>query len=237
MIIGQTESDIRLKYFIDHEGYIRLSLNGLLIIEGEHIVMIDPGCAEFLPARIIKEYGLEVPESIEDVLVQKDVVPDQVTDVIFTHLHFDHGSGAFARQPGKILKRFPNARYHVLKEHFDYASRPHPSESNSFFTLFFKYIDRVHWLEDWTRDWMKFRIYNGHTKGMVVPEIKSGLDEVYYVSDLIPMEIFLKKGVYSGYDLNPELARSEKEKFLNEIAGSARIILFHDPLINSVSYP
>lgn len=237
MIKGQTEREMRLKYLIDDEGFIRLSLNGLLIIKDEHIVLIDPGCAEFLPARIMSEYGLEIPESIEDLLRQKNILPEQVTDVIFTHLHFDHGSGAFVRQPGKIMKRFPNASYHVLKEHFDYASRPLPSESNSFFTLFFKYIDRIHWLEDWTWDWMKFRVFNGHTKGMVVPEIISGRKKIYYVSDLIPMEIFLNRDVYSGYDINPELAKSEKENFLKEIAASSRMILFHDPLIYSVYYP
>jgi len=128
--------EISKLYNVDSEGNISLALNALLLIEGERVVLIDPGCAEFLPARIMKEYGLEVTESIESILKNKGVDAGQVTDVIFTHLHFDHGSGAFMRQPGKIVKRFPNARYHVLKEHFNYATRPFPSESNSFFTLF-----------------------------------------------------------------------------------------------------
>ncbi len=237
MIKPVTHSEIGLKYEIDIEEYIRLSLNGLLIIEGDRIVVIDPGCADFLPSRLMNEYGLEVPKSIEAVLQQKGVSPGQVTDVIFTHLHFDHGSGAFVRQPEKIVKRFRNASYHVLKEHYEYASRPNPSESNSFFTGLFKYIDKIHWLEDWQEDWLEYKVFNGHTRGMVVPVIKTGSKEVVFLTDLVPMQVFLDKDVYSGYDLDPELALLEKQDFLSSLRNSIRIILFHDPLIDSLYYP
>jgi len=228
---------IRLKYDVDNEGFIRLALNSLLIIEGERIVLIDPGCADFLPSRIMKEYGLEVSESIENVLHNKGVNASQVTDVLFTHLHFDHGSGAFMRKPGKICKRFPNARYHVLKDHFDYASNPHPSESNSFFTPFFRYIDRVHWLEDWSMDWMRFKVFNGHTRGMTIPVINTDQGDVYFVSDLLPMEIFLDKQIYCGYDLDPDLANAEKLNFLHELSESSKLLFTHDTLIDSMYYP
>ncbi len=78
MIKPLTHSEIGLSYNIDSEGYIKLSLNGLLIIEGDRIVVLDPGCADFLPSRILNEYGLEVPESIEAVLQKKGVSPHQV---------------------------------------------------------------------------------------------------------------------------------------------------------------
>ena len=185
----------------------------------------------------MREYGLEIPVSLEDELYDAGVLPEMVSDVVFTHLHFDHGSGAFKRVPGHIQKRFPNARYHVLKEHFDYASSPHPKEADSFFTGFFKYLDQLHWLEDWTYEWMDFRIFNGHTKGMVVPVIKSDDGNTYFTSDLIPMHIFLDPEVYSGYDLDPELAKSEKQEFLYGMGESSRLLLFHDPLIDSTIYP
>jgi glyoxylase-like metal-dependent hydrolase (beta-lactamase superfamily II) len=237
MIKPLTQSEIALSYNIDSEGYIRLSLNGLLIIEGDHIVVIDPGCADFLPSRILNEYGLVVPESIEAVLQQKGVSPHQVTDVIFTHLHFDHGSGAFKRQPGKIVKTFSNARYHVLKAHYEYAIKPDPSESNSFFTGFFKYLDKIHWLEEWKEDWLGYKVFNGHTRGMVVPVIKLENEELVYLTDLVPMKVFLDKDLFSGYDLNPELALTEKGNFLKSLSSPTRLILFHDPLIDSLYYP
>ena len=237
MIKPLSQSDIGRKYNVDAEGYIKLSLNGLLIIKGDSIIVVDPGCADFLPSRIMNEYGLEVPESIEAVLQLKGVSPQQVTDVIFTHLHFDHGSGAFMRQPGKIAKRFSNARYHVLKAHYEYAIKPHPSESNSFFTGFFKYLDKIHWLEEWQVDWLGYKVFNGHTRGMVVPVIKSENEVVVFLTDLVPMKVFLDKDLFSGYDLNPDLAISEKWKFLKSIRNPTRLVLFHDPLTDSLYYP
>ena len=228
---------LRLQGLVDHQGYTRLALNSLLVIEGKHIVLIDPGCAEFLPSRLMREYGLEIPVSMEEELLVAGVLPEKVSDVVFTHLHFDHGSGAFTRVPGKIQKRFPNARYHVLKEHYEYAMNPHPDEADSFFTGLFKYIDQVNWLEDWTYEWMDFKTFNGHTKGMVVPMVKSDEGEVFFVSDLIPMHIFLDAEVYCGYDMDPDLLKKEKQEFLKELKGSSRIIFFHDPLINSINYP
>lgn len=232
-----TQSEIGRMYDVDNEGYTRLALNGLLLLEGDHIVLIDPGCADFLPSRIMKEYALELPESIESILLQKGLSPHQVTDVIFTHLHFDHGSGAFERQPGKIVKRFPNARYHVLKEHYDYAMNPHPSETNSFFTGLLKYLDKIHWLEDWEEGWMKFRVFNGHTRGMVVPVIKAEHEEIVYLTDLVPMKIFLEKGVYSAYDQDHKLAVKEKDDYLNSRETPTRCILYHEPLTYSIYYP
>jgi len=237
MIKPLTQSDIGRKYNVDAEGYIRLSLNGLLIIKGDYIVVIDPGCADFLPSRILNEYGLEVPETIETVLQQKGVSPHQVTDVIFTHLHFDHGSGAFKREPGKIVKTFSNARYHVLKAHYEYAIKPDPSESNSFFAGFFKFLDKIHWLDEWEEDWLGYKVFNGHTRGMVVPVIKSENEELIYLTDLVPMKVFLDKDLFSGYDLKPELALSEKRDFLNSIRSPTRLVLYHDPLTDSLYYP
>lgn len=228
---------IRLRYPLETGGTMKLAMNALLVVQGERVVLLDPGCADFLPSRLAEQYGLEIPEPIEVLLASVGVVPDQVTDVVFTHLHFDHGSGAFMRLPGRIVKRFPEARYHVLKTHFDYAGRPEAKESDSFFTPLLRYVERIHWLEEWAPDWISFRVFNGHTRGLVVPEIRTPGGIICYVSDLIPMELFLEEGVYSGYDLDPVLAMEEKVAFLNEISKSTRLIYFHEPLNDSIIYP
>ena len=225
------------KYNIDARGNMKLAMHGLVVEESDRIVVIDPGCADFLPRTITDAYGLEIEVPLEENLSKLGVAVDRVTDVIFTHLHFDHGSGAFKRVPGNIEKVFSNARYHVSKEHFAYASNPDKKEASSFFTKIFRYVDRVYWLEDWDAEWIRFNKYYGHTYGMVVPVIFDGETPVYYISDLIPMYIFLHSGVYSGYDLNPDLAIREKEDFLSRLSGPNRLIYFHDPLSRSSSYP
>ncbi|MFO7933647.1 MAG: MBL fold metallo-hydrolase [Bacteroidales bacterium] len=228
---------IRRKYEVDGEGNMKISMNLLLVDTGNRVVLFDPGCADFLPSRVEAEYGLEINKSLEQILNCIGYSPEQVTDVIFTHLHFDHGSGAFIRIPGRIVKRFPQADYHVLKEHFLYASGPAGKKSGEFITRFFKHVDKIHWLEDWDREWMDFRVYNGHTREMVVPRIITPKGDLYYVSDLIPMEIFLDPDAASGYDLDPELARREKRDFLKTLDQPCELVLYHDPVRKKIIYP
>jgi glyoxylase-like metal-dependent hydrolase (beta-lactamase superfamily II) len=223
-----------------HQGAgkcLRISMNALLVDTGEQVVLFDPGCADFFPLKFIAQYGLKMDESIETTLANNGYRADQVTDVVFTHLHFDHGSGAFMRRPGRITKRFANARYHVLKEHYKYAANPDKREKDAFAMGLFKYLDSVQWLEDWKWDWMELKIFNGHTKGMVVPGINTGKGMVWYASDLIPMKSFLDPDVCSAFDLDPEIARKEKNKFLSELSPGSEIIYFHDPHTVRQFYP
>jgi len=223
-------------YKVDTDGCIRLSMQAVLVDEADRKVLIDPGTADFLPSRIRKEYGLEIPVSLEEELKRFGVSEDQITDVVFTHLHFDHASGAFKRVPGNIVKRFPKARYHLLKEHYQYALDPDPFEADSFCTSLFKYVDRIHWLEDWDLEWMSFQVFNGHTRGMVVPEIQADEGLTYFVSDLVPMEVFLQPELWCGYDLEPDLLLREKNNFLQNLTPFTRLRLFHDTLKESLFY-
>jgi glyoxylase-like metal-dependent hydrolase (beta-lactamase superfamily II) len=237
MIKPLPEVEIRARYEVDAEGYMKLAMNALLVEKDDTRVLVDPGTADFLPARLKEEYGFEMPIALEDVLLGMDVDPSTITDVIFTHLHFDHGSGAFKRVPGNIVKRFPNARYHVLKDHYQYALRLDRVETGSFNTVFLKRLDKIHWLEDWGLDWITFEVFHGHTRGMVVPVIQAEGERIYFLSDLIPMEIFLVPGTWCGYDLEPELQLREKQIFLQKLRPGSRLIFFHDPLIESKIYP
>lgn len=236
MIKPLRRDEIAAKYAIDQEGYMKLPMRAIIVEKEDRRVLIDPGVADFLPMKLRREYGLEIPLSLEEEMSRIDLSPDQISDVVFTHLHFDHASGAFKRVPGNIVKRFPNARYHVLKEHYQYALDPDPFEAESFCTGLLKYLDRIHWLEDWDLDWMSFQVFHGHTRGMVVPAIHADEGPVYFVSDLLPMEIFLDPELWCGYDLESGLQLWEKEKFLQKLAPNSRLILFHDMLKESVFY-
>jgi len=236
MIKPLQRDEISSKYAIDGEGYMKLPMRTILVEEGGRKVLIDPGVADFLPMKLRREYGLEIPVSLEEELNRIDISPDQISDVIFTHLHFDHASGAFKRIPGNIVKRFPKARYHLLKQHYQYALDPDPFEADSFCTGLFKYVDLIHWLDDLDLEWMGFQVFNGHTRGMVVPEIHTEKGPAFFVSDLLPMEIFLRQELWCGYDLEPDLLLREKDIFLQKLLPNTSLLLFHDTLKESVFY-
>jgi glyoxylase-like metal-dependent hydrolase (beta-lactamase superfamily II) len=236
MVKPLTVKEISNRYDVDEEGYMKLAMNALLVEKGGVRVLIDPGTADFLPAHLREEYGFEQAHTLEGVLLDMDVDPETITDVLFTHLHFDHGSGAFKRVPGNIVKRFSKARYHVLKEHYQYALRPEHVEASSFSTFFLKRLEKIHWLEDWDKDWLSFKVFHGHTRGMVVPVFHTGEEKTYFMSDLLPLEIFMEPGTWCGYDLEPELLISEKQVFLKKLNPGSRLIFYHDALKESIIY-
>ncbi len=242
MIRPLSLEEIREFYLVDDRGNIRLAMNILLLNHRGRLILFDPGIAGFLPERLKQQYGLEIRQSLEEQLDDLGYGASGITDVVFTHLHFDHGSGALKRVPGRIEKRFPEAAYHAGRAHFEYSRCPDRFESDSFFSTFLKRVEGMHWLEDWDQEWMEFRFFRGHTREMAVPVIHTPEGDILYATDLVPMELFLKPGTHSGYDLEPELAVREKEKFLGDISESVqerpvRLVLFHEPLNPVVEFP
>ena len=65
---------------------------------------------------------------------------------------------------------------------------PDPFEADSFCTGLLKYLDRIHWLEEWDIDGITFRVFNGHTRGMVVPMIQADKEKVFFMSDMTPLK-------------------------------------------------
>ena len=228
MIKNVAPDKVNAHYKVDSDGFMRLAMQSLLIEHDERLVLIDPGCGDFLPKRILDDYGLEIPVPPEELLMRAGYAESDITDVVFTHLHFDHGTAAFKRVPGKIEKRYENARYHLSKAHFKHASNPEPEEAHNFFTFFLRFLDEKHWLEEWNSDWLKFDSYDGHTSGMQVPTISGKDVDLVFATDLIPLKILLEEDAYCGYDMHKELLIREKKEFLNAMAKPTLLVLYHE---------
>ena len=99
---------------IDEDGFMQIGMHGMVVETGDRRIVIDPGCADFLPRRLQEEYGLEMDCPVSEAVKRAGYPAETITDVLFTHLHFDHGSGAFERRPGGIFKTFPAARFVVM---------------------------------------------------------------------------------------------------------------------------
>ena len=74
------------------------------------------------------------------------------------------------------------------------------------------------------------------TGALVLPIIKNGKEQVCFMTDLVPMEIFMEPGTWCGYDLDPELQLREKQEFLQKLIPGSRLIFFHDTLKESILF-
>lgn len=229
MIMGMAEEELREIYSIDEEGFMRIGMHGMVVETGDRVVLIDPGCGTFLSKSILEEYGLEMEHTVPEALDKAGFPPETITDVLFTHLHFDHGSGAFERRPGGIFKAFPEAEYVVSEQHLAYAMHPDAKEEGSFFHKLFRFVGEPTPMESWEADGFSFVESSGHTPHMQIPIMQSGDEVVVFISDLAPMKVFDGRPLYSYYDMDRELVKKEREAFMGSLPEGTKVVYYHEP--------
>lgn len=228
MIMGVDEEVVREYYNVDSSGFMRIALNALLLEHADRLLLIDPGCATFLPRSLAEEYDLHMRRSVEEEIVAAGYSAGQVSDVLFTHLHFDHGSGALQRIIGGIEPVFANARFVVSRDQLSYIEKQTKEEQNSFFHKLLRYIDNITYFEDWSFDGVDFYVSHGHTNNMIVPLLHSDDHDILFASDLIPMKLHMQEGAWSYYDNDKEVLQKEKDKILSSLKPGSEIIYFHE---------
>jgi glyoxylase-like metal-dependent hydrolase (beta-lactamase superfamily II) len=117
----------------DEMNRIPLAARLLLVRWDDHVLLIDVGNGTKMNEKFCKIYGIDRKKSSADyVLRQFGLKAEDVTDVILTHLHFDHAGGATTKENGRVAPAFPNARYYLQKDHLDLAKSPCPKDAASF---------------------------------------------------------------------------------------------------------
>lgn len=147
--------------------------------------------------------------------------PEEVTDIIFTHLHFDHcGGTTFLDDTGALQHTFPNARYHVTRKHWQTATHPNARERASFLKENIEPIEQSGRLNLVTEKHkyekgLSAIPVNGHTLGQQLPLIEAEGKTVVFAADLIPTHVHVPLSWVMGYDMYPVQTLQEKQQFLN----------------------
>jgi len=225
-------AEVMLRSGGQFSGELKLAARSLLLEKDERRILLDPGLGPVIPGDQQSSYGIRISGEATELFPS----PDTITDVILTHLHFDHVAGALKEEKGRLVKRFPAARYHLPRVHTRYSRRPDPAEADA---LLWEWTrgTKLYWIEDWNEAGLRFEFVNGHTPGMAVPVISCPGFDLVYGTDLIPMQQFTARDVSSGYDLDPQMAMDEKNRFLRSLKKPAVIVLFHDAEKEYVCWP
>ncbi len=216
----------------DADNRIRLATNSLLVRAGERLFLVDVGNGERGSEKHRRIFGIESnpdgPEGIE---------PAAVTDVIITHLHFDHSGGLAAAGPegpeGPPL-RFPSARVCVQTANLENARRPNPREKASYLPENIALLDRSKFYltegsQELVPDLWVHRS-DGHTRGLQWVEVRDGGASIIFPSDMIPTSRHLPLPFTMGYDMCVERLMAEKEALLRRAVENDWILVFvHDP--------
>jgi glyoxylase-like metal-dependent hydrolase (beta-lactamase superfamily II) len=211
------------QYPADEDNLATLAMRSLLIEDGGQLILIDTGAGDKQPEKFRKIYHLEGSKLLERAVHDAGYALDQVTDIILTHLHFDHCGGAtrLDEETGKSIPTFPKATYHIGKEQWKNATKPNPLEKASFIPD--NYIPlmeagQVQMVEQDTKitSNVSVRLVHGHTPGQLLPIIQYKDKVLVYLADLIPIMPQIPLSWICAYDVEPLKSVKEKDTLLKE---------------------
>jgi len=206
----------------------------------ERVILIDTGNGNKFPEKLAAIYKIDHSRtSLERSLAAHSVAPADVTDVILTHLHFDHAGGATSLVGGKIVPKFPNAKYYVQKDHLAWAQSPADKDRASFMKDDFEPLRAEGLLELVDGDGELFEGItlvqaHGHTSALQTIKIQRGEQKIFYPADLIPTTAHVPVPYVMAYDNHPLQTIEEKKRVLPELSEDGWIVVFqHDGFVNA----
>jgi glyoxylase-like metal-dependent hydrolase (beta-lactamase superfamily II) len=214
----------------------------LLIKNGARLILIDTGIGQKQSDQFFGHYHLQGTTELHLAIQQAGYSPDEITDVLLTHLHFDHCGGAILRDPQseRLIPSFKNANYWSNARHWEWATKPNAREKASFLSeniLPIQESGQLQFIERGENERMTsplgFDIWfvDGHTDSMMIPLIPYQGKTLAYMADLLPSVGHIPLAYVMGYDTRPLITLEEKRKFLTT-AQQEQWMLFleHDPI-------
>ncbi|MBL4656525.1 MAG: MBL fold metallo-hydrolase [Flavobacteriales bacterium] len=235
----------------DENNMINMAARCLLIEDGDRLTLVDTGMGNKQSEKFFSFYFMYGDNTLEGSLNLKGFTSDDVTDVILTHLHFDHCGGSINWNDDKTgySPAFKNATYWSNELHWKWATEPNGREKASFLKENILPIQESGQLNfvanDGGDDVLKTadilpginaHFANGHTEAQMLPTIQYKDRTVVFVADLLPTHGHIPLPYVMGYDTRPLLTLEEKGKFLAEAAEKNYVLfLEHDPDIECIT--
>ncbi len=222
----------------DERNLCTWQMRCLLIEDGKQLILIDCGLGNKQDEKFFSHYEPHGDSSLEKSIHELGYSFDDVTDVLLSHLHFDHCGGAIKREGEKLVPAFKNAVYWSNEKHWDWATKPNDREKASFLKeniLPIQQSGQLKFAEGGSnlihRD-ITMKTVSGHTEAMFIPHIKVGDKTLVYCADLFPSMAHIPLPYIMAYDTRPLLTLDEKKKFLAEAAANNYYLFFEHDRVN-----
>lgn len=226
----------------DENNMCNWAMRSLLIQDGNKLILVDNGIGDKQDAKFFSHYYLNGNDSLEKSLAQHGFHASDITDVLLTHLHFDHCGGSIKKENDKLVTAFPNATYWSDSRHWEWATNPNDREKASFLkenilpiseSGQLKFVDKN---QDDFLGSINIRYAFGHTDAMMLPEVEYKGKKIVFMADLIPAAAHVPIPYVMAYDMFPMKTLAEKKSFLTEACEKEMILFFeHDPNVECCS--
>ena len=223
-------------YPADDNNLCNWSMRCLLIVDGDRKILIDNGMGDKQGEKFIRHYYLNGDDTLEKSLAKYGFITDDITDMVLTHLHFDHcgGSIKYNEDRSRLIPTFKNADYWIGKRQWDLAIDPNRRDKASFLKENILPIQESGKLNFIENEGLLFpnvsiRFFHGHTDGQVIPFINYKGKTIVYMADLMPAVAHIPLSWIMAYDMHPLITLQEKQDFLEEALQNDYILFFeHD---------
>lgn len=226
----------------DEQNRIDMAMRLLVLKDSERCILIDTGAGLKFGEKFRAIYAIDDTEySLFESLKRCGIATDEITDVVLTHLHFDHTGGATIRRGESVEPTFPNARFHIQRKHWEWALHPSDRDKASFIPenyLPLLKANQQHFVDGEIELFpnVHLHVVNGHTFGMQLPRIEGTDAEILFCADLFPLLSHIAPPYIMGYDLQPLETLKEKLAVLNRAVEKRMILFFeHDPIIQAAT--
>ena len=230
----------------DTKNLIDISARCLLIEDGERLILIDTGMGNKQSDKFFGYYSLWGKDTLEGSLKKAGFSVEDVTDVFFTHLHFDHCGGAIKRSSsGKCFEEvFKNAVFWTNRDHWDWALNPNKREVASFLkenllpieqSGRLKFVSAKSGIISFASE-LGFDIFyaDGHTEKQMIPIISYKGQKIAFTADLVPTAGHVPLPYVMGYDIRPLTTLKEKDFFLNYAVDNNILLCLEHDSVNEI---
>jgi len=227
----------------DENNLCNWAMRSLLIEENNRLILIDTGIGDKQDPKFLSHYHITDNAPLEKKLNALGYTSNDISDVILTHLHFDHCGGAVQKTKDNSLLEptFKNATYWSNEKHWEWATEPNKREKASFLSENIlpieesgqlKHIKRISNSEAHFLNNIDLLFMDGHTESMMLPKIQYKNKTIVFMADLLPSVGHIPLPYIMGYDTRPLLTLDEKENFLIEACNNEYILFFQHDFIN-----
>ncbi|MBI1192461.1 MAG: MBL fold metallo-hydrolase [Bacteroidetes bacterium] len=219
----------------DAQNRITWAMRCLLVEEGNRRLLIDTGMGTKQDAKFRAHFEPQGPDVLQS-LAALGLAPEDITDVLLTHLHFDHAGGAVTRQADALVPAFPRATYWSHRDQWQWAVQPSPKDKGSFLTENFLPLEQSGQLQFAEAGqeilpglWVETAF--GHTEAMLIPHLRYKNRTLVYLADLQPSVAHFPLPWVMAYDIRPLQTMQERGVFLEKAMAEDYLFFFeHDPV-------
>lgn len=228
------------KVSADELNRVNMVTRSLLLVSDEKKILIDTGNGTKWEEKYKQIYDINTDQyNIEKSLGKYGFSSEQITDVICTHMHFDHIGGNTKINSGKVVPTFPNAKYWISEENWKLANHPSQKDAGSFIEHDWKVLAENQMIEiiDGREPFIEgidTIVTHGHTPGLLHPIVSDGSNKLFYGADIFPMVAHIPIPWVMAYDVQPVVTMEEKQKLLQKMEREDWILFFeHDPHVQA----